>query len=226
MGRKSLNDLDVATVTDRKAVERELRNAVRGETAREAIGKLSPGCEKFGFTKGQFSLVDLIETVSLQTGAADVVVSTWTAAGADVTLARSWLKSRRLKSVRFIVDYSFERRQAEYCRALREAFGDDAIRVTVTHAKFVLIKNADWNIVIRTSMNLNHNPRFENFEISDDPEFMAFFMTMVNRIWATQSAGEGFENRPAQNKSTFEGLFAGDADGMAVDLVKTTDIFK
>ena len=31
----------------------------------------------------------------------------------------------------------------------------------------MLIKNNDWNIVIRTSMNLNENKRLENFEISD-----------------------------------------------------------
>ena len=49
---------------------------------------------------------------------------------------------------------------------LVEKFGN-VVSTTNSHSKFILIKNDNWNIVIRTSMNLNENKRMENFEISD-----------------------------------------------------------
>lgn len=77
---------------------------------------------------GKFSLVDVIEHLLATTGPADLVVSTWTAAGADIGFANRLLADGRIRSLRFVVDYSFQSRQPAYCAALREAFGDDAIR--------------------------------------------------------------------------------------------------
>ena len=148
---------------------RELRRCLAEPIAAAAIGTLTPGCELYGLTKGQFSLVDIIVACLAQTGSADLTLSTWTAAGSDIDFAMKLLADGRIRSMRFIVDYSFQSRQPAYCAALRERFGDDAIRVTKNHCKFVLILNDVWNLAIRTSMNLNENRRLENFEISDDP---------------------------------------------------------
>ena len=42
---------------------------------------------------------------------------------------------------------------------MREKLGRDNIRVAQTHSKFALFQNADWKVCLRTSMNLNMNPR-------------------------------------------------------------------
>jgi hypothetical protein len=109
-----------------------------------------------------------LSSVLAATGPADLVVSTWTAAGADIGFASRLLADRRVTSLRFVVDHNFQSRQPAYCAALREAFGDDAIRVTKNHGKFVLVRNAAWNIVVRTLMNLNECRRLETVEISDN----------------------------------------------------------
>ena len=142
-----------------------------------------------------------------QAGPADVFFSTWSAATADIAAAHRFLQNGQIKSLKFLVDYSFQSRKPEFCQELIDAFGHDALRVTVTHAKSVLITNDEWNLVVRTSMNLNYNPRFENFEISESKEFADFMKAIINEIWTDSKAAEGFDCRPADNKKRFKGIF-------------------
>lgn len=57
---------------------RSIRVAKQGR-ARDAIGALTPGCEIYILTFGQFSLIHALTAILEQTGPADVNVSTWTA---------------------------------------------------------------------------------------------------------------------------------------------------
>ena len=139
-----------------------------------------------------------------QTGPADLVLSTWTAAGADIDFAMKLLADGRIRFMRFVVDYSFQSRQPAYCAALRERFGDDSIRVTKNHCKFVLILNDAWNLAIRTSMNLNENRRLENFEISDDPVLAGYLRDFTDTLFAATGAGVGFTQKPGENAKDFE----------------------
>jgi len=54
------------------------------ETAVRALEDWGKKKEIFGFTKGQFSMVDLLEALLERTGEADVMISTWTAATRDL----------------------------------------------------------------------------------------------------------------------------------------------
>lgn len=47
-------------------------------TAREAIGEITPGCNIFVFTYGQFSLIDALCELLRQAGPSHVTLSTWT----------------------------------------------------------------------------------------------------------------------------------------------------
>ena len=162
---------------------REVKKAMRTATAKEAIGNLYPGCAIFGITKGQFSLIELIFAILEQTGPADVFCSTWTAAGADLTEAFDLLKSGKMRSCRFLVDHTFQRRKPAFAAKIRELFGAEAVRVTRNHAKFCLIRNESWSIVLKTSMNLNTNPRLEDFDIQDDPALADFLQALMDEIF-------------------------------------------
>lgn len=189
-----------------RADSRVFRRDIAARTAAEAIGPLTPGCEIYGLNKGQFSLIDIIEHCLAATGPADVTLSTWTAAGADLSFAHALLTNGTITSLRFVVDFSFPTRQPAYCAALRERFGDAAIRITKTHAKFVVIRNATWNLVIRSSMNLNENRRLESFEISDDAGMASYLLELCDELFAGHAAGAQFEQRPYQNCVDFEAL--------------------
>ena len=171
------------TVKGKTATNMELRKLVRKQTAAEAIGNLYPGCSIFGLTKGQFSLVELVAVILKQTGPADVFLSTWTASGSDLTEAHGFIKSGAMRSFRCLVDNTFQRRKPAFASLIRELFGIESIRVTRNHAKFCLIRNDNWNLVLNTSMNLNVNARLEDFLLQDNIELAEFLQEFMDEIF-------------------------------------------
>lgn len=166
--------------------------------ARGALADFGRGRETYCLTFGQFSLMDAVEAILEKTGPADVAISTWTAGSADLSRSAESLRNGNIRSLRFVVDCSFGQRQPGYLAQVRELFGDDAIRSTRTHAKFVVVTNDEWSVAVRTSMNLNENPRLESIEVSDDPVLAGFLLQVVDEIFAEESAGDfRTKSRPA-----------------------------
>lgn len=190
---------------------RTVTRAFNGETAKHALDDAGWGAgrECFGFNKGQFSFVDLIEAACAFTGPVHATIATWTAAVADMSRIDAWLKRQDLLSVQWLVDYSFETRQPAFCAQLRETFGDECIRTTASHAKFVLLRNDGWSVVIQSSMNLNQNKRLENFWIADDAELFDAFGGLVAEVFGIQTPGTGFGDKPAVRRAEFGALGEG-----------------
>ena len=158
--------------------------------ARDALADFGRGKETYCLTFGQFSLMDAVEAILEKTGPADVALSTWTAPAADLSRSSESLRSGRFRSMRMVVDCSFGQRQPGYLAQVRRLFGDDAIRSTRTHAKFVVITNDEWSVAVRTSMNLNENPRLESIEVSDDPALAGFLLDVVDDLFAEEAPGD------------------------------------
>lgn len=175
--------------TLRRGPRRRRTRAAKTGNARQAIGTIEPGCELYVLTFGQFSLCDALVALLEQTGPASVALSTWTAANADLRRTLKLLEHASITDLRMVVDRSFLTRKPRDCQALRELFGDECIRTMNTHAKFMTIQNDTWSLAVRTSMNLNGNPRLENIEISDDPELCAFMTTVVDDVFREQDQG-------------------------------------
>jgi len=171
---------------------REIRHLMFNENAFISIGKIYKGMEIYGLTKGQYSIINIIETILNQTKKADVIISTWTAANAEIKKAECFLKNGNINRLHFIVDRSFPTRQPRYYKQLIDTFGD-IVSLTNSHAKFVIIKNDEWNIVIRTSMNLNENKRLENFEISDDKQLVDYLLCICDDIIGKEYNFKEFE---------------------------------
>lgn len=175
--------------TFKRPARRSARIVKQGAAA-DAIGALKHGEDTYILTFGQFSLIDVLGVVLDQTGPADVVISSWTAADAHLDEAANMIEAMSIRGFRMIVDRSFQARQPKYYRRMTELFGPECVRAVRSHAKFILVRNADWNVVIRTSMNLNENPRLENLEISDDPAFAEFMGGIVDEIFRVVQPGE------------------------------------
>lgn len=148
-----------------------------------AIGKIEKDTDTFILTYGQFSLIDALLSILDQIGPSHVTVCTWTAAHAHLERSSELMGTADILSFKMIVDQSFKARQPGYYAKMVELFGVDCIRVIKTHAKFITIKNDKFNIVVRTSMNLNENPRLENIEISENKSFYYFFEKIVKDIF-------------------------------------------
>jgi len=159
----------------------------RQQSAAEAVEQLDrDGTSVYGLTKGQFSLTDLIQAILRKTGPASLWISTWTAAGTDVSTMSELLHSGEIVSCRWLVDTTFVRRCPSLVATIRDRFGRDSMRVTRTHAKFTVIENTQWKVALRSSMNLNMNPRLESFEVGHDPALTRFLITAMLDIWERQ----------------------------------------
>jgi hypothetical protein len=180
-------DINVPTIYRSTLSKTENKRIFREKNAAVAIGKLENKTHIFGITKGQFSIIDILHHVLNEIGTADLDISTWTSSTSDLRTVHKFLDSGRIRNLRFLVDFSFQRRAPEIITDMRKRFGEGCIRVTRNHAKFYLLRNENWNIVIRTSMNLNFNPRIEDFTLEDNPDLDDFLCTILNEIFQKQS---------------------------------------
>lgn len=209
----------------RKPARRNLRIHKRG-IAQDAIGQLLPETDIYILTYGQFSLIDALVAVLDQIGPADVVISSWTAADANLEETAHMVEAAAIRSLRMIVDRSFRTRQPAYFRRMRELFGTDCTREINSHAKFMVITNAAWQIVIRTSMNLNENPRFESIEISTDPTFSAFMLGVVDDIFRTVPPDSPHSDMPefADTPSPYQLVTAPILEMETLNIPRTTHV--
>jgi hypothetical protein len=177
------------------AARREIRDLRRVESAAAAIADLDDEVQIHGLTRGQFSLLDLVIALLAKTGPAHLSISTWTAAPHEIEAVHSLVQRGDITKTRWLVDFSMARRETAVTHRMREVFGWNSIRVALVHCKFVLIQNASWRVVLRSSMNLNMNPRLEDFTVGHDPELAAFYNAILDEIFTKQR--KELADRPA-----------------------------
>ena len=184
---------------------RQNRHFIQGESARESIGKIEKGMDLFGITKGQFSLVNLIEECLKQTGPAHLDLSSWTIAHAEVLDLIRWKEAGMVTGLRYFTDHSFVHRTngPERAKLILEAFGEGTIRATKNHAKFVLIENEAWHLAITSSMNLNENRRLEVFTLTESKDMADYIRKVIDDFFAEAVSWD---------RSTFDQWPAGSAD--------------
>jgi hypothetical protein len=183
------------------------------ETAREAIGELTPGCRLIGLTKGQFSLIDLIRAVLEQTGPSDLTISTWSTGIRDADSIQWLRETGSVRNCQLLLDYSFPQMRAGRGNAVAvvEAFGAARVRVARNHAKFALLRNEAWDVVIRSSMNLNRNPRLEQYDLDEDRELAEWFAAVVEQLF--QDTPEGLQPTMREVNGAFRDALGGGLSG-------------
>jgi hypothetical protein len=169
----------------------------RYESAVSTIGAIFPGYDLFALTYGQFSLSDIILALIDKIGPSRLEIATWTASVDAIMTLASMMDGGEITSIRLVIDRSFVSRKPKSYEMLKRFFGVESVRYVRTHMKFVTIRNEQWDIAIRTSMNLNYNPRFEFFEISENYELSEFFGAIVDEIFAEIAPGEVRTTTPA-----------------------------
>lgn len=158
----------------------------RTAPARSLLRGFQKGEMLSGLTYGQFSLIDLIQATLEITGPADVTISTWSAGFYDLDAAKNFRDLGALRSVRFVMDSSQQKRGQATAFDVGEVFGFDSIRTTRTHAKFVTVTNDDWSVAITSSMNLNLNQRVEQFQLIDDAATADLFLGFVDELFRSE----------------------------------------
>jgi len=182
-----------APVTTARPIGTSRKRVSKIADARDSLADFGHGVEVDVLTFGQFSIIDAIEAVLDITGPAAVTLATWTAAEFDLSQIEAQLMRARITDLRLIIDRSFVSRQPRFVQLIHDRFGEGSVRSTRTHAKFVVITNDAWSVVIRTSMNLNHNPRLEYLQVVDDAGLAAMYLSVADALFEEEPPG--LENR-------------------------------
>jgi hypothetical protein len=172
---------------------KESELGVFSSSAEDAIYSLEKGKRIIGLTMGDFSLIDLIHAIIKKIGKSKIICCTWSAGIKDSNQVKWMLNSGLIDTFTLVTDHSYVTRQKKYALAIEDLFGKENIRTSEIHAKFVLIQNDEWNIAIRTSMNLNANKTCETFEIDDDPKIYNFYANFVKETF--KNTPKGFEGK-------------------------------
>lgn len=150
------------------AVARRVVRAINGlRTVREVVGPVEPGMSVFAVTRGQISMIDVVTYLVEQAGACEVSVWTWCIAEYEIEAFERLLATRAIVRGTLIVDRSAEQRNVELLDRWRAKFGADAVKVCQNHAKLATVSSDRFRFLARGSMNLNYNPRFEQFDVSE-----------------------------------------------------------
>ena len=133
--------------------------------------------------------MNLIEEVASQIGRAECLIATWIIGSFEIERIKGMVERKFLEKPQFLMDDSFPNRQPEYCRDLLESFGEESVLSARSHAKFVVLRNKDWGIVIRTSMNMSENRLIEFWELSDDKRLASFLLAPFEKLYTDRLKG-------------------------------------
>jgi len=150
----------------KRAVRRRARAIETFGNAADAIGPITADTNVFLLTRGQFSMIDIVRHVLADLGPAAVSLWTWAIADYEVEVLGGLMADRNVTAARLILDRSAEHRNAPIVRHWRQQFGDDTVRVCKNHAKIARVWTPTLRVLIRGSMNLNYNPRFEQADVT------------------------------------------------------------
>lgn len=139
--------------------------------AAEAIGPIVPGMAVFAITRGQWSMIDaVLYCVDSLGEGCSLSVWTWTVADYEIEAMNGLMRRGDLAVATLLIDMSCDRRRPELMREWRRIFGGDSVKVCRSHAKIARVWKGGVRLLLRGSMNLNFNPRYEQFDLTEGGE--------------------------------------------------------
>lgn len=137
------------------------------KNATDSIGTIEKGYSRFGLTRGQFSMIDMILACLDQVGRAKVSLWTWCVASYEVDCFKRLLMDDRIHSAILVIDSQARTKNRQLLKDWQAVHGPESIKWVVNHAKIATIETSECRLLLRGSMNLNYNPRFEQFDVDE-----------------------------------------------------------
>lgn len=151
--------------------ERRRRAVESFGNAETTIGEITPGMSLFAITRGQWSMIDAILYCLDEVGPSELSFWTWTVAEYEIECLTRLRMDKRITAGRMVIDGGARNKNAGIIREWRQTFGRSSVRYVHNHAKIATIASASGlRLLLRGSMNLNFNPRFEQFDITEGGE--------------------------------------------------------
>lgn len=137
------------------------------KTAAECIGKIEKNMSLFAITRGQFSMIDAVLHVLDCVGPAKLSIWTWAIADYEIQQFNRMKNDGRLLDGLLVIDRSAKKRNFELIKDWQNQFGQQSVRYVYNHSKIATIENDNFKVLLRGSMNLNFNPRFEQLDVTE-----------------------------------------------------------
>ena len=118
-------------------------------------------------------MIDAILHTLDSVGPAKLSLWTWTVAEYEVQTLTRLRNDSRVTAGRLVIDAGARTKNSGLIKEWQATFGPSSVRYVTNHAKIARIESASGlRVLLRGSMNLNFNPRFENFDITEGgPDF-------------------------------------------------------
>jgi hypothetical protein len=81
-----------------------------------------------------------------------------------------------------VIDYGARYKNSKLIANWKRTFGGESVRYVKNHAKIATIESAKFKLLLRGSMNLNFNPRFEQFDLSEGGEPFELVRKIENEL--------------------------------------------
>lgn len=151
---------------------RRLRAVESFRSAADCIGPVEPGMSVFAVTRGQFSMIDAISHVLDELGPSRISLWTWTIAEYEVVVFTEMMRDARLEDALLVIDGGARNKNHALIAQWKAIFGAESVRYVTNHAKIATVEGGGRRVLLRGSMNLNFNPRFEQLDVTEGgPDF-------------------------------------------------------
>lgn len=151
---------------------RRLRAVESFRSAADCIGPVEPGMSVFAVTRGQFSMLDAISHVLDELGPSRISLWTWTIAEYEVVVFTEMMRDARLEDALLVIDGGARNKNHALIAQWKASFGPESVRYVTNHAKIATVEGGGLRVLLRGSMNLNFNPRFEQLDVTEGgPDF-------------------------------------------------------
>lgn len=139
------------------------------KTASDCIGEIHKDMSVFAITRGQFSMIDAITHVIESVGDCKISLWTWTIADYEIDVINNLQKNGKIKDALLLIDRRAQSINNHLIQKWKSNYGVKSVKYIVNHAKIATVESidGDFKVLLRGSMNLNHNARFEQLDVTE-----------------------------------------------------------
>lgn len=121
----------------------------------------------------EFSMHELLEFLLEKTGPATVCISSFSVSEIAIRSFFNLMEKGTILNLKCLFDLSVKRHKLGLLNFVNNIA--TSIAIAKNHAKFILIENEDWKIVVVGTANFQHNDKNEVGIISTEPRLFEFY---------------------------------------------------
>lgn len=140
--------------------------------------------------RGGFSSISFITHVALQEPISELTATTLRVGKKQLNILQQLKRDGRLYDARFLVGGIMKENKAhgkeyDYFTYLNDVCKKQGwqYQAVNNHSKIILMRTADNHYVLETSLNLNENPKIEQFTFENDEGLYDFYYNLYKEMW-------------------------------------------